>query len=65
MSSDEIKRVVKVNVEAVNGRMPAVAGTGYNSVIGADIARSVQCAGAASVLVVPTYYTRFNERSRL
>src|ERR1700743_2706033 len=41
MTPDEIERVVKVTVEAVDGRMPVVAGTGYNSVMGADIARRV------------------------
>src|SRR5580692_2547232 len=50
MTPEEIERVVRVTVEAVNGRMPVVAGTGYNSVMGSDIARRVQRAGANSIL---------------
>jgi 5-dehydro-4-deoxyglucarate dehydratase len=61
MTPEEIERVVKVTVEAVNGRMPVVAGTGYNSVIGADIARRVHRAGAASILILPPYYSHAPE----
>ncbi|MGD1073318.1 MAG: dihydrodipicolinate synthase family protein [Bryobacteraceae bacterium] len=61
MTPEEIERVVKVTVEAVNGRMPVVAGTGYNSAIGADIARRVERAGAASILALPPYYSHAPE----
>src|SRR5271165_4744273 len=61
MTPDEIEQVVKVTVEAVNGRMPVVAGTGFNAVIGSDIARRVQRAGADSILILPPYYTHAPE----
>ena len=38
--------VVRVTVQATAGKMPVVAGTGYNAAIGADIARRVEKAGA-------------------
>ena len=47
MTPEEIERVVKVTVEAVNGRMPVVAGTGYNATLGADIARRAHAVSAA------------------
>jgi 5-dehydro-4-deoxyglucarate dehydratase len=36
--------------------MPVVAGTGYNAVIGAEIARKVEEAGAECLLALPPYY---------
>ena len=42
LTPEEIEQVVRVTVEAVNGRMPVVAGTGYSAPIGADIARRVE-----------------------
>jgi 5-dehydro-4-deoxyglucarate dehydratase len=53
----EIDDVVRVTVEAAAGRMPVVAGTGFNGPLGADIARRVEKAGADCVLVLPPYYT--------
>src|SRR3982751_3450338 len=57
LTPDEIEQVWRVTVEAVNGRMPVVAGTGYNAPIGADIARRVERAGADCILVLPPYYS--------
>src|SRR4051794_737593 len=57
LTPDEIEQVVRVTVQAVNGRMPVVAGTGYSAPIGADIARRVERAGADSILVLPPYYS--------
>jgi len=53
----EIEDVVRVTVQAAAGRMPIVAGTGFNGPLGADIARRVEKAGADCVLVLPPYYT--------
>ncbi len=57
MSADEIERVVRTSVEAVNGRMPVVAGTGYNTPMGVDIAKRLEKAGADCLLVLPPYYS--------
>jgi 5-dehydro-4-deoxyglucarate dehydratase len=56
LSADEIERVVGISVEAVNGRMPIIAGTGFNTPMGMDIARRVEKAGADCLLVLPPYY---------
>ena len=56
LSVDEIERVIETAVQVTNGRMPIVAGTGFNSVIGPEIARRAQKAGAKCILVLPPYY---------
>lgn len=56
LSVDEIVDVVRVTVEAAEGRMPVVAGTGYNAPIAAEIARRVEKLGADCLLVLPPYY---------
>ena len=61
MSADEIERVVHMSVEAVNGRMPIVAGTGYNTPMGVDIAKRCEKAGADCLLVLPPYYSNAPE----
>lgn len=61
MSVDEIERVVRTSVEAVNGRMPVVAGTGYNTPMGVEIAKRLEKAGADCLLVLPPYYSNAPE----
>lgn len=56
MTPEEVEQVVKVTVDATAGRMPVVAGTGYNLPMGCDIARRVHRAGADIILVLPPYY---------
>src|SRR5262249_44049129 len=56
LTVEEIAEVARVTVQAAGGRMPVVAGTGYNSAIGAEIARRVEKAGADCLLALPPYY---------
>ncbi len=56
LTAAEIVDVVRVTVEAAAGRMPVVAGVGFNAALGAEIARGVEKAGAACLLVMPPYY---------
>ncbi len=56
MTPEEVEQVVKVAVDATAGRMPVVAGPGYTTAIGCDIARRVERAGADIILVLPPYY---------
>jgi 5-dehydro-4-deoxyglucarate dehydratase len=56
LTPQEVEDVVRVSVRATNGRMPVVAGTGYNAAIGADIAKRAEKAGADCILVLPPYY---------
>ena len=56
LTPEEAEQVVKTSVEAVGGRMPVVAGTGFNASIGAEIARRAEKAGAQCILALPPYY---------
>jgi len=53
----EVEDVVRVTVEAAAGRMPVVAGAGFNGSLGAGIAQRAENAGAQCILVLPPYYT--------
>ncbi|HWC98815.1 MAG TPA: 5-dehydro-4-deoxyglucarate dehydratase [Candidatus Sulfopaludibacter sp.] len=53
----EVEDVVRVTVQAAAGRMPVVAGTGFNGPLGADIARRSEKAGAECILALPPYYS--------
>ncbi|HEY3840188.1 MAG TPA: 5-dehydro-4-deoxyglucarate dehydratase [Bryobacteraceae bacterium] len=57
LSIDEIEAVVKTTVGTVKGRMPVVAGTGFNTPMGVEIARRLEKAGADCILVLPPYYS--------
>ena len=57
MTPQEIEDVVRVTVEATQGRMPVVAGTGFNAPLGVDIAKRVAKVGADLLLVLPPYYS--------
>jgi 5-dehydro-4-deoxyglucarate dehydratase len=56
LSPDETEQVVAATVRAVKGRMPVMAGTGYNATMGVDIARRAAKAGADCILALPPYY---------
>ena len=48
--------VVKATVEEVKGRVPVMAGTGFNPPIAAELARLAAAAGASGILAFPPYY---------
>src|SRR5258706_1948617 len=56
LTPGEVEEVVRVTVQAVAGRMPVVAGTGYSATLGAQIARRAEKAGADCILALPPYY---------
>jgi len=57
MSVEENIEVVRVAVEATDGRMPVVAGVGYNLPMGVAMAKGMEQAGAKALLIMPPYYT--------
>lgn len=61
LTPDEVEQVVATTVKAVNGRMPVVAGTGYNQPLGRDLAQRAERAGAACILALPPYYIQAPE----
>lgn len=56
LSPDEAEQVIATTVRAVGGRMPVVAGMGFNASIGCEIARRAEKAGAQFLLALPPYY---------
>jgi 5-dehydro-4-deoxyglucarate dehydratase len=62
LTPEEVEQVIAVSVKAARGRMPIVAGTGFNAVLGADIARRAAKAGADCILALPPYYVAAPEQ---
>lgn len=52
---EEYRRVVSVVVDEVDGRMPVIAGTGYNAPLAIEFARAAERLGADGLLVLPPY----------
>lgn len=48
--------VVRAVVEETAGRVPVIAGTGFNAALGAELARQAAASGAAGILAFPPYY---------
>ena len=48
--------VVSLVVEEARGKVPVIAGTGFNSVLGAELASQAAAAGASGILAFPPYY---------
>lgn len=48
--------VVRAVVAETAGRVPVIAGTGFNAALGADLAREAASSGADGILVFPPYY---------
>jgi 5-dehydro-4-deoxyglucarate dehydratase len=57
LTPPEVEDVVRVTVEAAAGRMPVVAGAGFNGPLGADMAKRAERAGADCILTLPPYYS--------
>ncbi|MEZ5354605.1 MAG: 5-dehydro-4-deoxyglucarate dehydratase [Bryobacteraceae bacterium] len=57
MTVEENIEVVRASVDAAQGRMPVVAGVGYNVAMGTAMAQGMAKAGASALLVMPPYYT--------
>lgn len=59
LSHDEHDRVIEVVVDAVNGRVPVIAGTGSNSTLEAlRLTKHAKAAGADACLQVNPYYNK-------
>jgi 5-dehydro-4-deoxyglucarate dehydratase len=56
LSPAEHLAVVKATVEEVKGRIPVIAGTGFNPPIATELARQSGAAGASGILAFPPYY---------
>jgi 5-dehydro-4-deoxyglucarate dehydratase len=48
--------VVKTVVDEARGRVPVIAGTGFSTALGTELARQAAAAGADGILAFPPYY---------
>lgn len=48
--------VVRTVVDEARGRVPVIAGTGFNAAVGAELARQAAACGADGILAFPPYY---------
>src|SRR5262245_60596524 len=58
LTPDECAAVTAATVEAIDGRVPVIAGVGFGSRVGAQLARRAELIGADGVLVLPPYYSQ-------
>ncbi|MDE3074034.1 MAG: dihydrodipicolinate synthase family protein, partial [Chloroflexota bacterium] len=58
LTPDECGSVVEATIEAINGKLPVIAGVGFGPVLAANLARRAEAAGAAGILVLPPYYSQ-------
>ena len=56
LTPEEHLSVVETTVAEVKGRVPVLAGTGFNPPIAAKLARQAAAAGASGILAFPSYY---------
>jgi 5-dehydro-4-deoxyglucarate dehydratase len=61
LSPAEHLSVVEAVVEEVKGRIPVLAGTGFNPPIAAELAKQAAGAGANGILAFPSYYPSLEE----
>ena len=61
LTPEEHRQVVAAAVDECAGRMPVIAGTGYNTSLGALLAQQANEVGADGVLIFPPYYPGADE----
>ncbi len=65
LTTGEAVQVVETAVRAAAGKLPVLGTVGYNSEVAADMARRMEKAGAAGLLVMPPYFTNAPEEGML
>ena len=61
LSPAEHRAVVQATVEEVKGRVPVIAGTGFNHPIAVELAKHSAAVGADGILALPPYYPNADE----
>jgi 5-dehydro-4-deoxyglucarate dehydratase len=61
LTPSEHQEVVKATVEEVRGRIPVIAGTGFNQRMAVAFAQESERAGADAILALPPYYPNADE----
>jgi 5-dehydro-4-deoxyglucarate dehydratase len=63
LTQSEHQEVVKATVEEVRGRIPVIAGTGFNQRMAVAFAQESERAGADAILALPPYYPNADEEA--
>lgn len=58
-------QVIRTTVEAAQGRVPVIAGVGFNQQMAVDLARAAADAGADGILAFPPYYPNADDAGML
>ena len=53
--------MIKAVVEEAGGRIPVIAGTGFNQLLAIELALQAARAGADGILALPPYYPNADE----
>ncbi len=61
LTPGEHESVVRAAVEAAAGKVPVIAGAGFGTSLGAELARQSARAGASGILAFPPYYPHADE----
>jgi 5-dehydro-4-deoxyglucarate dehydratase len=61
----EHARVIELTAHAVDGRVPVIAGVGFNARLGSEMAQAAEKAGADAILAFPPYYPNADENGLL
>jgi 5-dehydro-4-deoxyglucarate dehydratase len=56
LTPSEYARVIELTINAVDGRVPVIAGVGFSQRLGIEMAQLAEKTGADGVLVFPPYY---------
>lgn len=65
LSPTEHLRVVSATVEAAAGRVPVIAGVGFNQQLAVELARAATDAGADGILAFPPYFPNADDEGML
>src|SRR3954470_20129869 len=56
LTPDEHRQVVTVTAEAFAGKIPVIAGVGFNQALAVEMAKTAASAGASGILALPPYF---------
>ncbi len=63
LRAEEIREMLRVGVETVNGRVPVIAGTGTNSTSASiELSKYAETIGADAIMLITPYYNKSNQR---
>lgn len=63
LRAEEIRELMRVGVETINGRVPVIAGTGTNSTSASiELSKYAEIIGADAIMLITPYYNKSNQR---